>query len=168
MEKSLQLPSGYHELLQELKGRIRTAQVRPPLPSTGSSSSSIGRSAGTSASGLRPRSGAARLSTGSLSDLQTEFPGVEGLQPSEPPLHAFSGRGLAGARRFCNSSLQNCPGATMSGSWTGSRTVPRESGTFAPRSNTAGVGMSWSFRSRAVCTRGKGRPSPTSSVRCRP
>jgi hypothetical protein len=29
--KSLQLPSGYHELLQELKGRIRTAQVRAGL-----------------------------------------------------------------------------------------------------------------------------------------
>ena len=28
MEKSLQLPSGYHELLQELKGRIRTAQIQ--------------------------------------------------------------------------------------------------------------------------------------------
>jgi hypothetical protein len=31
VQKSLQLPSGYHELLQELKGRIRTAQVRAGL-----------------------------------------------------------------------------------------------------------------------------------------
>jgi hypothetical protein len=31
VKKSLQLPSGYHELLQELKGRIRTAQVRAGL-----------------------------------------------------------------------------------------------------------------------------------------
>ena len=31
MKNSLQLPSGYHELLQELKGRIRTAQVRAGL-----------------------------------------------------------------------------------------------------------------------------------------
>ena len=56
----------------------------------------------------------------------------------------------------------------MSESWTGSRTVPRESGIFAPPSNTAGVGMSWSCRSRAVCMRGKGRPSPTFSGLCRP
>ncbi|WP_158752217.1 DUF1016 N-terminal domain-containing protein [Acidobacterium sp. S8] len=31
MQKSLLLPSGYHELLQEIKGRIRTAQVRAAL-----------------------------------------------------------------------------------------------------------------------------------------
>jgi hypothetical protein len=31
VQNSLQLPSGYHELLQNLKGRIRTAQVRALL-----------------------------------------------------------------------------------------------------------------------------------------
>jgi hypothetical protein len=31
VQKSLQLPSSYHEFLQELKGRIRTAQVRAAL-----------------------------------------------------------------------------------------------------------------------------------------
>ena len=28
MQNSLQLPSGYHEFLQDLKGRIRAAQVQ--------------------------------------------------------------------------------------------------------------------------------------------
>jgi hypothetical protein len=28
VEKSLQLPPGYHELFQDLKGRIRAAQVQ--------------------------------------------------------------------------------------------------------------------------------------------
>jgi DUF1016 N-terminal domain len=31
VQKSLQLPPSYHEFLQELKGRIRTAQVRAAL-----------------------------------------------------------------------------------------------------------------------------------------
>jgi YhcG PDDEXK nuclease domain len=56
----------------------------------------------------------------------------------------------------------------MSESWIGSRTVPPESGTFVPPSNTAGVGMSWSCRSKTVCMKGKGRPLPTSRVRCLP
>ena len=51
-------------------------------------------------------------------------------------------------RRVCNSSLQSCPGATMSESWIGSRTLPPENGTSGPRSNTAGVRMSWFSRSR--------------------
>jgi hypothetical protein len=60
LKKGLQLPSGYHELLQELKRRIRTAQVRAGLAVSRELVLFIGRSAGISASVLRPRGGEAR------------------------------------------------------------------------------------------------------------
>jgi predicted nuclease of restriction endonuclease-like (RecB) superfamily len=81
VEKSLQLPSGYHELLQDLKSRIRTAQVRAALAVNRELILlywSIGRD-------LSQRFAAEewggkiidRLSR----DLQAEFPGVEGFSP---------------------------------------------------------------------------------------
>ena len=79
MEKSLQLPSGYHELLQELKGRIRTAQVRAGLAVNRELVLlywSIGRDlshrCATEGWGSKINERLAR-------DLQTEFPGVQGF-----------------------------------------------------------------------------------------
>ena len=81
MEKSLQLPSGYHEFLQELKGRIRTAQVRAALAVNRELVLlywSIGRDIlakqGTEGWGTRVIDRLAH-------DLQNEFPGIEGFSP---------------------------------------------------------------------------------------
>ena len=89
------------------------------------------------------------------------------LQPPELPVHARIGRGLARAGDFAIAHCQIALGTQSAGSGPGSRIVPPESGTCGPRSNMAGVRMSWSSRSRAVCTRGKGSHSPTSSESCR-
>ena len=80
MEKSLQTPSGYHEFLQELKGRIRTAQVRAALAVNRELVLlywSIGRDIlakqGTEGWGTRVIDRLAH-------DLQSEFPGIEGFR----------------------------------------------------------------------------------------
>jgi predicted nuclease of restriction endonuclease-like (RecB) superfamily len=81
VEKSLQPPSGYPELLQELKGRIQNAQVRAAFAVSRELVLlywSIGRDIlarqGTEGWGTRVID---RLSH----DLQVEFPGVEGFSP---------------------------------------------------------------------------------------
>jgi predicted nuclease of restriction endonuclease-like (RecB) superfamily len=78
---SLQLPSGYQEFLQELKGRIRTAQVRAALAVNRELVLlywSIGRDIlarqGTEGWGTRVIDRLAH-------DLQNEFPGIEGFSP---------------------------------------------------------------------------------------
>jgi predicted nuclease of restriction endonuclease-like (RecB) superfamily len=87
-QNSLQLPSGYHELLQELKGRIRTAQVRAGLAvsrelvllywSIGRDLSQRFTSAGWGT----------KINDRLASDLQAEFPRSRRLQPPELPVHA--------------------------------------------------------------------------------
>jgi predicted nuclease of restriction endonuclease-like (RecB) superfamily len=81
VEKSLQAPTGYPELLQELKGRIQNAQVRAAFAVSRELVLlywSIGRDIlarqGTEGWGTRVID---RLSH----DLQVEFPGVEGFSP---------------------------------------------------------------------------------------
>ena len=81
MEKSLQLPSGYHELLQELKGRIRTAQVRAGLAVSRELVLlywSIGRYL---SQRFATEGWASKINERLASDLQAEFPGVEGFSP---------------------------------------------------------------------------------------
>ena len=81
MPKSLQLPSGYQEFLQELKGRIRTAQVRAAF--------AVNRelvllywSIGRDLSQRFDREDWGGKIVDRLSkDLQAEFPGVEGFSP---------------------------------------------------------------------------------------
>ena len=100
MEKSLQLPSGYHELLQELKGRIRTAQVRAAFAVNRELVLlywSIGRDL---SQRFATEEWGGKIIDRLARDLQTEFPGSRRLQPPEPPLHACSGRGLAGRANF--------------------------------------------------------------------
>jgi hypothetical protein len=81
VEKSLQTPFGYPELLQELKGCIQNAQVRAAFAISRELVLlywSIGRDIlarqGTEGSGAKVID---RLSH----DLQIEFPGVEGFSP---------------------------------------------------------------------------------------
>ena len=81
MPKSLQLPSGYQELLQELKGRIRTAQVRAAFAVNRELVLlywSIGRDLS-----LRfdREDWGGKIVDRLSKDLQAEFPGVEGFSP---------------------------------------------------------------------------------------
>jgi predicted nuclease of restriction endonuclease-like (RecB) superfamily len=78
---SLQLPSGYHELLQELKGRIRTAQVRAGLAVSRELVLlywSIGRDL---SQRFATEGWGSKINERLASDLQAEFPGVEGFSP---------------------------------------------------------------------------------------
>ena len=100
-------------------------------------------------------------------DLQTEFPGVEGFSPRN--LRYM--RSLAEAwpeEEILQQLVAKLP-------WSHNvrvldRIKDRRTREWYLRAalNTAGVGMSWSCRSRAVCMRGRGRPSPTSRVLCLP
>jgi predicted nuclease of restriction endonuclease-like (RecB) superfamily len=81
VEKSLQTPSGYPELLQDLKSRIQNAQVRAAFAVSRELVLlywSIGRD-------ILTRQGAegwgARVIERLSHDLQVEFPGVEGFSP---------------------------------------------------------------------------------------
>lgn len=81
MENSLQLPSGYQELLQDLKARIKTAQVRAAF--------AVSRelvllywSIGRDILARQGREGwGAKVIDRLAQDLQREFPGVEGFSP---------------------------------------------------------------------------------------
>ena len=81
MQRSLQLPVGYQELLQELKTRIHTAQVQAAFAVNRELLLlywSIGRD-------LSQRFAAeewgGKIIDRIARDLQTEFPGVEGFSP---------------------------------------------------------------------------------------
>jgi predicted nuclease of restriction endonuclease-like (RecB) superfamily len=81
VQNSLQLPSGYYELLQDLKGRIRAAQVRAAFAVNRELIHlywSVGRD-------ILARQQAEGWGTKVIErlakDLQTEFPGVEGFSP---------------------------------------------------------------------------------------
>ena len=154
--KSLQLPSGYQELLQELKRRIRSAQVRASFAVSrelvllywsigrdilASRAEKVGRQ------GYRP----------ARPDLQKEFPGVEGFSPRNLKYMRCPGRGVAGRRNCATAYCTFALGAPCGCSSTGSRTGRRGSGISAPPSNTAGVRMSWSLRSRAGCYEREGK-----------
>jgi uncharacterized protein DUF1016 len=105
-------PSGYYELLQELKGRIRTAQVRAGLAVSRELVLlywSIGRDL---SQRFTSEGWGTKINDRLASDLQAEFPGVEGFSARNFRYM----RALAEAwrsRRFCNRSLPNCPGATI-------------------------------------------------------
>ncbi len=78
---SLHLPSGYHELLQELKGRIRTAQVRAAFAVNRELVLlywSIGRDL---SQRFDREDWGGKIIDRLAQDLQTEFPGVEGFSP---------------------------------------------------------------------------------------
>jgi len=80
-QKSLQLPSDYHELLQELKGRIRTAEVRAGLAVSRELVLlywSIGRDL---SQRFATEGWGSKINERLASDLQAEFPGVEGFSP---------------------------------------------------------------------------------------
>jgi hypothetical protein len=87
MKSALQTPSGYPELLQELKNRIRGAQVRASLAVNRELILlywSVGRD-------ILLRQGSEGWGTGVIGrlahDLQNEFPGIEGFKSAFPQVH---------------------------------------------------------------------------------
>ena len=81
MPKSLQLPAGYSELLQELKVRIRTAQVRAAFAVSRELVLlywSIGRDL---SQRFAVEKWGGQIVERLARDLQAEFPGVEGFSP---------------------------------------------------------------------------------------
>jgi predicted nuclease of restriction endonuclease-like (RecB) superfamily len=81
VQNSLQLPSGYQEFLQELKGRIRTAQVRAAFAVNRELVLlywSIGRDL---SQRFDREDWGGKIIDRLAQDLQTEFPGVEGFSP---------------------------------------------------------------------------------------
>lgn len=121
MPKSLQLPSGYPELLQDLKGRIRTAQVRAAFAVSRELVLlywSIGRD-------LSQRFGTekwgGKIVERLAHDLQAEFPGVKGFRlrnlrymrslaeawPEPEILQQLIAKLPWGPQQFCNSPLPN-------------------------------------------------------------
>ena len=81
MKNSLQLPSGYQELLQELKGRIRAAQMQAAFAVNRELILlywSIGRDL---SQRFATEEWGGKIIDRLARDLQTEFPGVEGFSP---------------------------------------------------------------------------------------
>ncbi|RZU29735.1 uncharacterized protein DUF1016 [Edaphobacter modestus] len=111
VQKSLQLPSGYTELLQELKTRIRGAQVRAAFAVT-RELVLLYWSIGQEISRRFDREDWGGKIIDRLSkDLQAEFPGVEGFSPRNLRYMRTSRR-LGRTSQFCSSLLQNCRGVT--------------------------------------------------------
>ena len=157
MEKSLQLPSGYHELLQELKGRIRTAQVRAGLAVSRELVLlywSIGRDL---SQRFATEEWGSKINERLARDLQAEFPGVEGFSPRN--LRYM--RALAEAwpePEILQSLIAKLPwGHNL-------RVLDRSQGSSHPRVVPAGSarirlesGCTGSSDQEPLCTRGKGR-----------
>ena len=127
MEKSLQTPSGYPELLQELKNRIERAQVRAAFAVSRelvllywSIGNDILARQGTEGWGTRVID---RLSQ----DLQIEFPGVEGFSPRSLQVYEIVCRGVARAANIaagcCTIALGSPYGASGPGQGCGSTGV---------------------------------------------
>ena len=118
MAKLTSLPAGYSELLQELRTRIRFAQVRAALAVNRELVLlhwSIGKD-------ILARQGTegwgGRVIDRLAHDLQNEFPGVKDSAPEASNTCAPWPR--PGRRnQLCNSLLHNCPGGIMSEFWTG-------------------------------------------------
>jgi hypothetical protein len=165
---SLQLPSGYHELLQDLKGRIRAAQMQAAFAVNRELILlywSIGRDL---SQRFALKNGAARLSTGSLGICRLSLRDSKGFSPRN--LRYM--RSLAEAwpdEEILQQLVAKLP-------WSHNvrvldRIKDRPTREVVPSRRPRirlGARMSWSCRSRAVCMRGKGRRSPTSRVRCLP
>ena len=109
--KSLQLPSGYQEFLQELKGRIRTAQVRAAFAVNRELVLlywSIGRDL---SQRLDKEDWGGKIVDRLSRDLQAEFPGVEGFSPRSlrymGSVASFKGRQFVAERLSCVLGLPN-------------------------------------------------------------
>lgn len=157
MQSALQLPRNYQELLHELKGRIRNAQIRAAF-AVNQEMILLYWSIGREISGRFGREEWGGKIVDRLSrDLQSEFSGVEGFS-ARSLRYILPLPRLGPTSQFCSSLLQHCRGVIVWCCSTGSRTRACASSTYAPRLTTAGAAMCWSTSTPASCTRGKARP----------
>ncbi len=112
--KSLQLPSGYQEFLQELKGRIRTAQVRAAFAVNRELVLlywSIGRDL---SQRLDKEDWGGKIVDRLSRDLQAEFPGVEGFSPlNRSPSRLEFSEALLGSIGVTERSQQEIDSGTL-------------------------------------------------------
>jgi hypothetical protein len=154
---ALQLPAGYPELLQDLKSRIRDAQLRASFAVSRELVLlywSIGREI---LERQRAEGWGAKVIDRLSHDLQIEFPGVEGYSPRNLKYMRTLAEVWPDPEK-CHSLWHFCPGAT-SGFFLDQLKDPASREWYLRAAvEYAGAAMSWFSRSRAVCTRGKGRP----------
>ena len=159
-------PAGYAELLEQLKARVRTSQVRAARAATASCCSCTGRSAGRSWTRRSRPGGAAGSSTGShrTCERSSRTSGAgrgatcttcgPSPRPGQPP------------KASCHRPWHNCRGARFGCCSTSSAPVRSGTGTPRPRASTAGPGTYWPTRSRRGWLSGSGRRRRTSRMRC--
>ena len=157
MKSALPIPSGYPELLQELKNRIRGAQVRQlrrSQPRAGLALWSIGRDILVH---RELKAGEPGSSTGWPRISKTSFLGSRAS--------AFAPSGICGPLPKPGRRPKILQQVAAILPW-GHHMVLLDRlkdpglafGTFMPRSSTAGVVTCWPFTSKSNCGRGKGRP----------
>lgn len=160
------LSTGYAELLDDLKGRVRTAQVRAAV-AVNAELIRLYWDMGRAIVERQQRDGwgtavVVRLAT----DLQVAFPGRHGLSPRNVwRMRAFYlAYALAPAVEPLRKSpdpvlpqaVAESPGGTTRSWWSRSKTRPAGSGTPRPPRSSAGPGPSWSTRSTPTPTAARG------------
>ena len=159
------LPPGYPALLEELKARIRAAQLRAALTINQETIRlywSIGQDL---SSRFAAEGWGTKVVDRLAKDLGTEFPGVEG----------FSLRNLRYMRSFAEAwpdpaILQlaaKLPWGHHVVLLDRSKTAQAGNGTCGHPSNTVGAATFLPITSQPSCVNGKGRPSPIFPERCR-
>jgi hypothetical protein len=136
-------PLRHAELLQQLKTRIRGAQVRAALAVNRELVLlywSIGRDI---LQGQNAEGWGSKVIDRIAHDLQNEFPG---WKASVPARSSTCGRLLLPGRtsQLCSRLLHNCPGATTWSFWTRPRMPRSVYGISALPSSMAGAATSWS------------------------
>ena len=167
MKKSLQLPSGYPELLAELSTRIRSAQLRAAFAVSRELVLlywSIGREILVR---QKTEGWGAKVIDRLGADLQKEFPGVEGFSPRNLKYMRSSGGGLARPRNSATAcgtfALGSSPGAARPAQG------PGAAGVVPPRRHRIRLEPERPGASDQERASGEGREgaSPTFSGRCR-
>jgi hypothetical protein len=164
--KHPELPDRYDAFLQELKERIRSAQVRAAL--------SINRElvllywgiGGDILDRQKSEGWGAKVVDRLARDLLQAFPGMTGFGARNLKyMRAFAER--IPSSNLCNRSLHNCPGDTMFGFSKWSKPRRNGNGISGRLSRVAGRGTSLSIRLRVTFTAGRAGRSRTFSERSR-
>jgi hypothetical protein len=154
---AFQLPAGYPELLQDLKSRIRDAQVRVSFVVSREVVVlywSIGREI---LKRQRVAGWGPRLLIGCLTTCRYSFPGLRGIVRGTSSTRGRWQRSGPTPKK-CHSLWHFCHEATSEFFSISSKSLLSGNGISERWSNTVGAAMYWFSRSRAVFTRGKVRP----------